>query len=288
MALGQRPDVVLATGGYASAAPALAAAMTRRPVWLQEQNSVPGSTNRLLGHLCERVYIAFESARAAFAGSVHLAPNPVRRSVRESVGRGASAEDHAAFGLLDANPTVLIFGGSRGAATLNRAFREAWPALRDANDWQYLVQTGEQEWESTRAVVDQDDDGASRARVLPFIDDMAAAWRVADIVVCRAGAMTLAELAVVGRPAILVPFPHATDDHQTRNAQELVAVGAARCVADAEFDGPRLLLELQALQESRPDRESIARAARAWGGERDGAVEIAEALIARAEGGRAA
>jgi UDP-N-acetylglucosamine--N-acetylmuramyl-(pentapeptide) pyrophosphoryl-undecaprenol N-acetylglucosamine transferase len=279
-----RPDVVLATGGYASAAPAVAGAMLRRPLWLQEQNSVPGSTNRFLSRFAERAFVAFEEAKAPLsrARRVEQLPNPVRGEiVREQRVRPEPA-DYAHFGLQPDRKTVLVFGGSRGAATLNHAFGQAWPQIVSTTEWQALVQTGAQDWEDTRAVVERTD-GASRARVLPYLEDMNRAYRVADLVVCRAGALTLAELAVLGKAAVLVPFAHATDDHQTRNAAAFARSGAAVVVPDAQLDGSRLLSLLQDLQESSRLQTMREAAARHNAGH-DAAAELAQALIERAEG----
>lgn len=279
-----RPNVVLATGGYASAAPAVAGAMLGRPLWLQEQNSVPGSTNRFLSRFAERAYVAFEEAKTPLsrAGRVEQMPNPVRAAIVQERQVRRQPGDYAHFGLRPELPTVLLFGGSRGAASLNRAFREAWPELVAKTRWQAIVQTGSEDWEATRAVVDGSD-GASRARVLPYLEDMNRAYRVADLVVCRAGALTLAELALLGKAAVLVPFAHATDDHQTRNAAAFVQAGGALMVADAELDGPRLVSVLENLQDS-PELDSMRQATASLGGGRDAAAELAQALIQRAEG----
>jgi UDP-N-acetylglucosamine--N-acetylmuramyl-(pentapeptide) pyrophosphoryl-undecaprenol N-acetylglucosamine transferase len=285
-----RPDVVLATGGYASAAPAMAAAVLGRPLWLQEQNSVAGSTNRWLARFAERAYVAFPQAvdGVGRAKRVEVLPNPVRPALVHARGRRATAEDLARFQLEASRPTVLIFGGSRGASTLNHAFAESWREICARTRWQAVVQTGAEEWERTRAASSTDGNGASRARVLPYIDDMETAYRVADLVVCRAGALTLAELSVLGKPAVLVPYPHATDDHQTRNAQAFAAAGAAIVVADAEMDGARLAA---CLQEIDADPHALARmgaAAAALTGGRDAADELAALLVARATGGEIA
>ncbi len=281
-----RPDLVIATGGYASSAPAVVAALLGVPLWLQEQNSAPGSTNRVLARFAERAYVAFEPAGRLLAAAreIREAPNPVRASVRESHGVVPTEADYAHFDLRPDRPTLLVFGGSRGAATLNRAVAEGWPRLRDETEWQVLLQTGEQDLESTLAVVNRAQDDALRARVLSYIDDMAAAYRVSDLVVCRAGALTLAELATIGRPALLVPFPHATDDHQRRNAEVLAEAGAARWVDDAQFDGERLVDEVAALGEDADTLATMAAAARHWGGEVDGAETIARDALARIEG----
>lgn len=279
-----RPDVVMSTGGYASAAPAAASAILRRPLWLQEQNSAPGSTNRTLARLAERVFVAFEEARAAMGAAerVDRVPNPVRQEIRVGGRQAPSAADYESFALSAERPTLLVFGGSRGAATLNRAVQEAWPRLLADSEWQVLVQTGREDLECTRAVVTRNHDDASRARVLPFLDDMAAAYRVADLVVCRAGALTLAELCTVGKASVLVPYPHATDDHQMHNARALERAGAAVCIADGDFDGERLATTVRELGGDPARLRSMGDAARAWGGDRDGAREIAQALIERA------
>jgi UDP-N-acetylglucosamine--N-acetylmuramyl-(pentapeptide) pyrophosphoryl-undecaprenol N-acetylglucosamine transferase len=285
-----RPDVVLATGGYASAAPAVAAAGLGRPLWLQEQNSVPGSTNRFLARFAERAYVAFSEAETALrrAGRVIHLPNPVRPSILKERGRRPQPEDLRRFDLDPSRPTLLVFGGSRGAHTLNQAFREAYEKICERTRWQCVVQTGHEDWERTRAASSTDGTGASRARVLPYIDDMEAAYRVADLVVCRAGAMTLAELSVLGKPSILVPYPHATDDHQTRNAQAFAAAGAAVVVDDSEWDGPRFLSLLEELDGARDRLSGMGEAAAGMTGDRDAALELAERLVARAEGGVAA
>ncbi len=287
-----RPDVVLATGGYASAAPAVAAAALRRPVWIQEQNAVPGSTNRVLARFAERIYVAFEEARGAFARAhaVERLPNPVRSSILRSAGQPSTAQDYTAFGLHPGVPTVLVFGGSRGARSLNRAVREGWPRIAQATRWQLLAQTGGEEADAVRRAVGAAQSGAagappgapSRACVLAYIDRMDQAYRIADLVVCRAGALTLAELAALGKPAILVPFPHATDDHQTRNAQAVAAAGAARVVPDAQMDGTALAELLQQLEGDPAVLEQMAHRARQLAGEQDGAQQLAAALAERA------
>lgn len=281
-----RPQLVVATGGYASAAPAVVAAFLGVPLWLQEQNSAPGSTNRILARFAERAYVAFAPARQALAaaGSLHDAPNPVRRDIRDAAGAAPTDADYERFGLRPGVPTLLVFGGSRGAATLNRAVAAAWPRLRDETAWQVLLQTGEQDLESTRAVVNRAQDDTLRARVLSYIDDMAAAYRVADLVVGRAGALTLAELTTVGKPALLVPFPHATDDHQRHNARVLADAGAARWVDDAELDGDRLFDEIRALTAEDDTLDAMAAAARAWAGAVDGADIIARDAMERVHG----
>lgn len=252
---------------------------------MQEQNSAPGSTNRVLARRAERAYVAFASARSALpAQEVVDLPNPVRERVRASAGARAADADYAGFGLEPGRRTLLVFGGSRGAATLNRAVEAACARIVHDTEWQVLAQTGQEDLDSTRTIVTRAcGDRPSRVRVLPFIEDMGTAWKIADLVVCRAGAMTLAELATVGRPAVLVPYPHATDDHQRKNAQELVDRGAARMVEDSTFDGDRLLDELAWFDEDTQRGPAMVGAVRSWGGEVDAADRIATDILERLE-----
>lgn len=278
-----RPAVVLATGGYATAAPAAIAALLRIPLWVQEQNSSPGSTNRVLARWCERVYVAFPDAVEALRGAAEVreCPNPVRRDLAVTGREPATDTDYESFGLEKDRPTLLVFGGSRGAARLNRAVGEAWPEIHRSSSWQLLLQTGQDDIESTRAAVTRDIDGAPRARVLTFIEDMAAAYRVADLVLCRAGASTLAELDAVGAPAFLVPFPHATDDHQRRNARSRVGAGASIAIEDEELDGPRFVREFFTLVKDESAWRQIREAARSRD-PRQGSSIIAHDLLERA------
>lgn len=275
-----RPQVVLATGGYASAAPSMAAAVLGRPLWIQEQNSVPGSTNRFLSRFAERAYCAFTEAEPALsrARRVVQVGNPVRAELGDVRDARPTPEDYRRFGLAPDRPTFLMFGGSRGAATLARALADAWPRLAGDGPWQAIAQVAEDDLESTRQAVQLH---ADRIHLLPFIDEMAAAYRVADVVLCRAGALTLGELAVVGRASVLVPYPHATDDHQTINALAFERAGAARVVADAEFDGDAMFEALQELHQQPQRRRAMAEAAARLAGQDRPAESIARALLAR-------
>jgi UDP-N-acetylglucosamine--N-acetylmuramyl-(pentapeptide) pyrophosphoryl-undecaprenol N-acetylglucosamine transferase len=283
LVVARRPKLVIATGGYAAAAPALLASLMGVPLWLQEQNSAPGSTARILSRRAERAYVAFAGARAALrAGQLVDMPNPVRAGILRST---PVAADYESFDLEPDRRTLLIFGGSRGAATLNRALEGAVARIMHDTEWQVLAQTGQEDLERTRAIVTRaSGDRPSRVRVQPFIDDMGAAWRIADLVVCRAGAMTVAELARIGRAAVLVPFPHATDDHQRLNAEELVSRGAARMVEDADMDGDRLMDELAWFDDDAERANTLAHAARGWGGQVDAADAIAADILERLGG----
>ncbi|HKI83473.1 MAG TPA: undecaprenyldiphospho-muramoylpentapeptide beta-N-acetylglucosaminyltransferase [Candidatus Krumholzibacteria bacterium] len=280
-----RPAAVLATGGYASAAPSVAAALMGRPLWLQEQNSVPGSTNRFLSRFAERAYVAFEQGAEYLGRAKHVEvlPNPVRAEILKTRGERARAEDYQSFGLQPAGKlTLLVFGGSRGASRLNDAVVGAWLARASRGEWQAIVQTGRDDLLRVRTALS----GLSQITPRAYIDDMAAAYRVADLVVCRAGALTLAELAAAGKPAILVPYPHATDDHQSHNAAAFSRAKAARVVSDADFDASMLCELLDEFQENPAVLETMGEAAAMIAAGRNGAAELAAALISRAREGR--
>ncbi len=245
-----RPDAVLGTGGYASAPALLAARSLGVPVALQEQNAVPGSANRLLARFANRIYLGTAAAAARFPGRDCLVTgNPVRAAFR-----AAPAGPAGAPGVLN----VLMFGGSGGARTLNRAARELAGLWRGREDLALLVQTGPAGRDEVAAAFAGW--APERARVVAYIDDMASALAGADLAVCRAGAMTLAELAVAGRPAVLVPFPHATDDHQWHNAQDVAVGGAAVVVRDETCDGATLAAIVDELNRDRSRLAAMARA----------------------------
>lgn len=247
----RHPAAVLGMGGFASGPGGVAAWLLGIPLLVHEQNAVAGLTNRLLVHLASRVMEAFTGTFAAAHGALATG-NPVRPEI---AALPAPAERFAGR----AGPLrLLVLGGSLGAAALNQAMPAAAGRLPGQLD--ILHQTGRAKLEATRtAYLDADVD----ARVEPFIEDMAAAYRWADLVLCRAGALTVAELAAVGIGAVLVPFPHAVDDHQTVNAGHLVAIGAARLLPQTELDGARLAEELETLANDRSRLLAMATAARA-------------------------
>ena len=236
------PKVVLGVGGYASLSAALAAKLTGVPVVVQEQNAYPGLTNRVLGRLADKVALGFAEASGFFpAGrSVHTG-NPVRAELKDA-GRAGSIK---AFGLKEDRTTVLVFGGSGGSHSINRAVTEALGLMGElADKIQFIHQTGEKD---LARVEDAYGKSGFTAAVLPFIYDMAAAYACADLVVCRSGALTIAELTVLGKPSVLVPYPYAANNHQEANARVLEAAGAARVALDRELTGVRMAAEISGL-----------------------------------------
>jgi UDP-N-acetylglucosamine--N-acetylmuramyl-(pentapeptide) pyrophosphoryl-undecaprenol N-acetylglucosamine transferase len=234
-----KPDLVLGTGGYASAAVVLAASALRCPVVLQEQNSIPGLANRLLAPKASRIYLGFERAAERFGhrGGIVYTGNPLR----ESIVHPRKAEPHAAFGLERETPVLLVFGGSQGANRLNRAAVEY---LERRPDMQAIIQTGGKDFEWVKERLNRI---GARAFVSPYIADIDLAYRAATVALARAGALSVSELAAVGLPAILVPYPFAADDHQRSNAEVLVEAGGALLIEDRELDGTSLSQRIDTL-----------------------------------------
>lgn len=262
-----RPDVVVGVGGYSSGPVVMTAWLMRVPTAIQEQNALPGFTNKLLGRIVDACFICFEEARPFFPPKrTWLLGNPIRRGLLDNFLR--SRKPHQRF-------TVLVFGGSQGAHRLNECVIEAMGHLVPLKEQLSIIhQTGKRDLEAVRQGyaahgVDAD--------VREFIDDMSAAYRGADLVVCRAGATTLAELTVCKKPSILVPFPFATDDHQTVNARALVDAGAALMFREAELTAEKLAQAIVALKD---DPERLAKMEKAAGmlGRPEAAREIADVL----------
>jgi len=221
------PDLVMGVGGYSSGPVVLAAALRGIPTLLLEQNAVPGLTNRLLARIVSAAAVTFDSTAAYFGRRAFVAGNPVRPEF---------VSENAAPGVrVVGPPRLLIFGGSQGSHAINVAMVEAAPQLAaHPGGMEITHQTGERDLELVK-------DGYRRAgleaRVEPFLFAMDREIRMADLVVCRAGATTIAELTAAGRPAVLVPLPTAADDHQRKNAEVLVAGGAAEIVEQKHLSG---------------------------------------------------
>ncbi|MGP9767590.1 undecaprenyldiphospho-muramoylpentapeptide beta-N-acetylglucosaminyltransferase [Halomonas sp. AOP13-D3-9] len=226
---GFKPHVVVGLGGFASGPGGLAAWLTRVPLVIHEQNAVAGLTNRVLSRLAKRTFAAFPEA---FGARADVIGNPVRDDI---AALGSTPRDEKT---LSSRPLrLLVVGGSLGAVALNKRLAPALAALPIEQRPQVRHQAGKDREAATAENYQQH--GVS-AEVSPFIEDMADAYEWADLVVCRAGALTVAELAAAAKPALLVPFPFAVDDHQRINAQVLVKAGAAQCVVQSELTVERL------------------------------------------------
>ena len=221
------PDVVVGTGGYVAGPVVAAGALLRVPTLVCEQNSVPGLTNRVLGRMATRIAVGFaEGARHFPAAKTIVTGNPVRRSIVRAAACTSAGDRRA-----DGRVTVLVVGGSQGARTLNRIMPRAL-ALVGSAQLRVIHQTGRTE---SDVVAEAYASAGIEAEVHGFIERIEEAYRRADLVVCRAGAGTIAEITVMGLPALLVPYPHAAHDHQHRNAEAMEKAGAARLVDEREL-----------------------------------------------------
>ena len=221
-------DLVLGMGGYAAGPVGVAAWLSGIPLVIHEQNAEPGLTNRLLARLSSRVLLGFPNRLEQFATQrrlVQVTGNPLRRQLLQAAQQPRDRAEGRAWRL-------LVVGGSLGASALNACLPEALALLPASQRPQVRHQTGEKAVASTQQLYEA---AGVTAQVTAFIDDMAAAYHWADLVVARAGALTVSELAVMGRACILVPYPFAVDDHQSKNAEYLVKVGAAERILQAEL-----------------------------------------------------
>ena len=224
-----RPDIAIGFGGYASGPTLYAAQRKGIKTLLQEQNSFPGITNKFLAKRASKICVAYFGLDKFFKkDKIILTGNPVRSDIWENQNTKETAYKH--FNL-DANKkTILLFGGSLGARTLNRAVRDSYKTVSEKSDVQMIWQMGKLYKEEYMKV-----DAAKAENIHPmtFIDRMDLAYQAADVIICRAGALSISELALVKKPVILVPSPNVAEDHQTKNAMALVNEGAAYLVTDA-------------------------------------------------------
>ena len=254
-----RPQLVLGVGGYASGPALVAAFLLGIKRGIQEQNVVPGMTNRLLRYLSQRIFVSFEESRRYFPGGRTLTTgNPIRREIL----KGRERKKHDRF-------TILVFGGSAGAHRINQAVIEALDRLAPVkSSVTFIHQTGEADLDFVaRGYQGKGFEAVVRA----FFEDMAACYQVSDLVLCRSGASTVAELAACGKASILVPYPFAANQHQLINAQGLVESGAALMIRDESLNGPVLGETFLRLYRHPEERERMGRAMMQKG--RPGAAE---------------
>jgi UDP-N-acetylglucosamine--N-acetylmuramyl-(pentapeptide) pyrophosphoryl-undecaprenol N-acetylglucosamine transferase len=280
----RRPAAAVGTGGFVSMPPVLAAQVLRIPTLLQEQNSTPGLATRTLSRWASVVHTSFEETTDHLprARSVVLSGNPVRSDFKTA----DRTESRRRLGLDPDAAVVLFVGGSRGARRINEAVMEAAPRLAGMGV-ESIVQTGADDVERVREAVAAAGgrEGAGRgeggltAIVEPFFDDMATVYGAADLVVSRSGATAIAEIELVGRPSILVPYPFATEGHQMKNARAVEAAGAAVVVPDEELTGERLAETIEELLEDRERLALMVQRARALA-RPEAAERVAEAVLA--------
>ncbi|RRS30651.1 MAG: UDP-diphospho-muramoylpentapeptide beta-N- acetylglucosaminyltransferase [Gammaproteobacteria bacterium (ex Lamellibrachia satsuma)] len=247
-----RPSLVLGMGGFVSGPGGLMARLLGIPLVIQEQNAIPGFTNRLLSRFATRVFEAFPGSFDATRGAVESG-NPVRPEI------AALPEPATRFEGRGGPLHLLVLGGSLGAQALNETVPDALARLPVGQRPEVRHQAGERSYDTAVSAYEKH---GVEADISAFEHDMAGAYGWADLVICRAGALTVSELAVTGLGAILVPFPHAVDDHQTRNAAYLVDAGAALLVPQASLDAASLAARLKALLVDRKTLLKMAIAAR--------------------------
>ncbi len=261
---------VFSMGGYVAAPVKAAAALGGTPMVVMEPNAMPGLVARSMARFVRRALVAFDEARRYFPeGRSEICGLPVRREFF-ALGERPS---NAPF-------TVLLTGGSQGSRALNRVARETWPRLKSMlPGMRWIHQSGPAEFDALRQAFAQSGlDGL----VTPFIENMAAAYADADLIVSRSGAGAVAEIAAAGRPAILVPFPFAADDHQRHNAEALARAGAAVTLLEDGLTGKRLGEEVVALARDPERRQRMGRCARsrAWAGGAERAADVLEQIAA--------
>jgi len=262
-----RPDVVVALGGYAALAPGLAAWRRRVPLVVLEQNAIPGRVSRFLSRLAAEVHAEFPESVGRFARpeKVVATGNPVRRAILDAAERRANRKPRP-----DGKMTLLVIGGSQGARRLNELFAEAGPHLGGlAGSLKVVHVTGTDKF---TAAAERAGQSAVETEVLAFEKDMARLYQEADLVLSRAGATALAEIAACGLPAVLVPFPFAKDNHQEANARCFERAGAARVFLERELTGQKLAAELAGLLASPAALAGMAEQMRSLGRPEAGAV----------------
>ncbi|MBI2874654.1 MAG: undecaprenyldiphospho-muramoylpentapeptide beta-N-acetylglucosaminyltransferase [Firmicutes bacterium] len=277
-----RPRVVVATGGYASVPVALAAVMARIPLVVLEQDALPGRANRFLSRFARAVCTAYAESIPYFArpGQVKCTGNPVRREVLEA-GR---KEGRLKLGIPPEDVLVLGLGGSGGARTINEAMAEALSFFESRPNVRLLHVTGPRYFESFRQAVSGRgwDKLPANVEAVDYLHLVPEALAAADVIVCRAGAVTLAEVTCRGLPAIVVPSPNVAGDHQAHNARALGTAGAAVVVKDVELDGRRLVEELTRLVDDPETRKEMSR--RSLGLSRPGATgDIVNTILETAD-----
>jgi len=230
---GFRPDVVVGTGGYVSGPVLWAASWKNIPTLIQEQNAFAGATNKILGKKASKIFLAFTEAKKFFPSSrCVVSGNPVREAISER----ASSEAKEFFGIAQDQQVLFVFGGSLGSRPLNNAMLSIVEDLTASKKLSVIWQTGRDNFDKVKAVLKS----SEQVKLLPYVDRMDLAYGAADLVLCRAGAITCSELMMVAKPSVLVPLPSAAEDHQSYNAQAMVDAGAAVLLKQSDMESQLL------------------------------------------------
>ncbi len=263
-----RPDVVIGVGGYASGPAVIAAWLMNIPTAIAEQNALAGNTNRILGKFVDRIFLTYEQSKGRFpARKVSVTGNPVRAAFAARLSEAPK---------MRAIRQILVFGGSQGAAAINKTVVAMLPMLQKIKDRVRVVhQTGERDCEEVRRAYER---AGMEAEVQPFIVDMASAYAASDLIICRAGATSLAEITVAGKASVLIPFPYAADDHQTENARAMVEAGAATMIRESELSAEALYSLVESLLEDDKKLRGMEQKSKALG-RPDAAARIVDACV---------
>jgi UDP-N-acetylglucosamine--N-acetylmuramyl-(pentapeptide) pyrophosphoryl-undecaprenol N-acetylglucosamine transferase len=254
------PDLAIGLGSYSAGPVVIGAWLRRIPSVIHEQNILPGITNRILARFADRIYISFENTQARLnPQKVYWTGNPVRPELLESIDRPDDAPVHQTR---QDRFTVLIIGGSQGAHRINQAIIAALGHLRKAERLHFVHQTGEVDEE---AVNDAYREKKVSAEAQSFFDDMAERYRQADLIICRAGATTVAEITALGKAVIFIPFPHAADNHQMLNAADLANDGAAEIIVEKDLSGRLLGMKIEHYMDHPDALKNMAARARRYG-----------------------
>lgn len=267
-----RPAAVLGTGGYVSAPTLLCAKILRIPIAVQEQNAFPGAVTRWAAQFANRVFLANNDAAKYLKktkGKVMTLGMPIRPITAEP-----KQNLHEKHGFDKEKPVFLVFGGSQGSSCFNRWMRSAYLRILKETDAQIIWQTGDRDWPITLP------DGSlnDRIRVMPYLDPIYDYLRIADTVLCRSGASTVAEITVFGIPAVMVPFPYATDDHQRKNAEYLAKNGAGFCLHEKETTAEKMAETVIGLLRNQNQRKEMSARSKELG-QPEAAARTAEEFI---------
>lgn len=257
-----KPDVVIGTGGYVSGSVVLMAAILGITTFIHEQNVIPGITNKFLSRITKATFLSFNQSKEYFSNKAKLifTGNPTRfKNIKKSTDR-----EYKKFNLDSSKETILVLGGSKGAASINRAVLGGMDLIKGAikNNWQVLLVSGQDDYDNIMKIVGEDHKIFS---VEPYLYDIEKAYSLADLVICRAGATTLAEISVYGLPAILIPYPYATQDHQGINAKIYKREGAAILILEKDLSGEKLGRVLLDLLKNKDQLEMMAKKSRGLG-----------------------
>jgi UDP-N-acetylglucosamine--N-acetylmuramyl-(pentapeptide) pyrophosphoryl-undecaprenol N-acetylglucosamine transferase len=255
-----KPDIVIGTGGYVSGSIVLIAAILGIPAFVHEQNVIPGITNKFLSRITKATFLSFNQSKEYFSNKAKLifTGNPIRfKNIKQNTDR-----EYKKFNLDSLKKAILVLGGSKGAASINRAVLRGVDLIKDVikNNWQVLLISGQDDYDNIMKMVGEDNKIFS---VEPYLHDIEKAYSLADLVICRAGATTLAEIGAYGLPAILIPYSYATHNHQELNARIFAREGAAILILEKDLSDKKLAQVLLDILKDKNRLEMMARTGRA-------------------------